>query len=138
LSDPNIIGLEINSLPKINLSTIKDNNLLNNIDYFILDNSSLVDYKDYLPKLLLNPKSSLYKRFISNISSSNKINYKISNINKFYTIRKEFINLLALAIYLTSSSPLRGEELINITYKNTRDNIRNIIIIIIIFLLPKL
>ena len=122
-----LIGLEINSLPKINLSIIKDNNLLNNIDYFILDNSSLVDYKDYLPKLLLNPKSSLYKRFISNISSSNKINYKISNINKFYTTRKEFINLLALAIYLTSSSPLRGEELVNITYKNTRDNIRNII-----------
>jgi superfamily II DNA helicase RecQ len=122
-----LIGLEINSLPKINLSTIKDSNLLSNIDYFILDNPSLVDYKDYLPKLLLNPKSSLYKRYISSISSSNKINYKISNINKFYTTRKEFINLLALAIYLTSSSPLRGEELVNITYKNTRDNIRNII-----------
>ena len=45
-------------------------------------------------------------------------------------LRKEFINLLALAIYLTTSSPLRGEDLVTITYKNTRDNIRNILIII--------
>jgi hypothetical protein len=36
--------------------------------------------------------------------------------------------LLALIIYLTTNSLLKGEELITITYKNIRDNIRNIIL----------
>jgi hypothetical protein len=114
-------------LSKINLSIIKDNNLFNNLDYYILDNPSLNNYKDYLPKLLLDSKSSLFKRYISRIDFNNKITYKTSNINKFYIIKKKFLNLLALAIYLITSNSLRSKELVIIIYKNTRDNIRNII-----------
>ena len=121
-----LINLEINTLPSINLSIIKDNPLVNNLDYYLLDNPNLEGYKDYLVKILLDPKSKLYKKYIKKVKD-NKLIYNISNINKFYTTRREFINLFTLAIYLTSSSPLRGEELVNITFKNTRDNIRNII-----------
>jgi hypothetical protein len=75
-----LINININSLPLINLSSIKDNNLLNNLNYFILDNPSLKSYKDYLLKLLLNFKFILFKRYIFKIDSNNKIIYKASNL----------------------------------------------------------
>ena len=121
-----LIGLDINTLPSINLSTIRDNPLLKNLDYSLLDSPNLIDYKDYLVKLVLEPKSKLNKRYIRKVSD-NKPYFNISNTTKFLSRRKEFIELLTLALYLTTSSPLRGEELIRLTYKNTRDNIRNII-----------
>ena len=121
-----LIDLDINTLPSINLSTIQDNPLLRNIDNYLLDNPNLESYKDYLVKLLLEPGSRLNKRYIKSVLN-NKPVFTITNITKFYKKRKEFIELLSLALYLTTSSPLRGEELVSITFRNTRDNIRNII-----------
>jgi superfamily II DNA helicase RecQ len=121
-----LIDLDINTLPSINLSTIRDNPLISNLDYYILDNPNLESYKDYLVKVLLESKSKLNKRYIKKVINNKPI-FNISKVNKFYSTRKEFIELLTLALYLTTSSPLRGEELVNLIYKNTRDNIRNII-----------
>ena len=101
-----LINLDINTLPSINLSTIRDNPLINNLDYYILDNPNLESYKDYLVKVLLEPKSKLNKRYIKKVIN-NKLIFNISKVNKFYSTRKEFIELLTLALYLTTSSPLR-------------------------------
>ena len=75
-----LINLEINTLPSINLSIIKDNPLVNNLDYYLLDNPNLEGYKDYLVKILLDPKSKLYKKYIKKVKD-NKLIYNISNIN---------------------------------------------------------
>jgi len=63
----------------------------------------------------------------SNNSSSFKFNSK--SIKSFLDNRTKFLELLAIAIYLTSSSPLRGEEVVVIKYLNTLESgLRNIVI----------
>ena len=59
----------------------------------------------------------------------NSIEFNTSSISKFLKNKRKFLELLSIAIYLTSGSPIRGEELALIKYRNTLETkFRNIVI----------
>jgi len=125
-----LIGLDRSLLPSLDLKDIADNRFLNIPTAYLTDlSSSLEPFRDFLVRVLLDSRSALYSRYIRNINpATGKPRFKASKIAEFFSIRKEFLELLALAIYINSGSPLRGEELVLITYRNSRDSLRNIIL----------
>jgi len=123
-----LISLDSNILPKLNLDNIEDNSFLNTPTVYIIDNINLESIQDFLLKLLLNPKSSLYRKYIKKIDPELDIPvFRVSTIANFYNKRRDFLKILGLAIYISSGSPLRGEELVSIIFRNTRDKTRDII-----------
>lgn len=94
---------------------------------FINKEQNLTKFSNYLLEKVLDPTNSLYTLFITSINDKKDINFNRENIDKYLKSKDNFIELLSLAIYLTSSSPLRGSELVIIKYKSTKEyRVRNI------------
>lgn len=88
---------------------------------FINKEQNLTRFSNFLLEKVLDSKNSLYSKFINTINSNNKISFNRDGIDKYLKNKDSFIELLSLAIYLTSSSPLRGSELVIIKYKSTKE-----------------
>ena len=104
LEDNNIIEIDLNKIEdsKDNRTPLED---LSNIPY-------LGPFRETLIKAFLNNNSSINKSF-------NKNRKLLRNINLYLDKVNSFLKLLLLNIYLLGGSPLREEELVVITYKNT-------------------
>lgn len=112
----------------IDINSIEDSLLLNNLNYSIIDNKGLENYKTYFINNLYNTKSIIYNNLVKSINKDNTITYKVSNLDKFLRSKDIFLEYLALNIYLLGGSPLRGKELSTITYKNSRDSLRSLVL----------
>jgi superfamily II DNA or RNA helicase len=112
----------------IDITSIEDSLLLNNLNYSIIDNKGLENYKTYFINSLFNTRSTIYKELVKSINKDNTITYKVSNLDKFLRNKDLFLEYLALNIYLLGGSPLRGKELSTITYKNSRDSLRSLVL----------
>lgn len=96
-----------------------------------LDPTKIEDNKDNLTsyyslsnnKYLSKYKDTLLERFLDSTSLFNNYFYRdnnlIKNIEEYLKKVDKFLELLLLNIYLLTSSPLRGEELVIIKYRNT-------------------
>lgn len=94
---------------------------------FINREQDLSKYNNYLLERVLDPTNTLYSLFINSIIDKKDISFNKVNIEKYLKSKDNFIELLSLAIYLTSSSPLRGSELVIIKYKSTKEyGVRNL------------
>lgn len=120
--------LFINSLDllKIPFSNIEDTPLLNRVNNYIIDIFVLKDFNTYFLKELLDKRTKYYKNFVKTFKN-NKIIFKRAKIEKFLKDLNNFIELLALGIYLTSGGPLRGTELTTLLYKNIEVKNRSLI-----------
>lgn len=105
---------------ELNLDILKDdpNNNTPGFSFFnyINNNQDLTLYKDLLINKLLNNNTYISKLLLKDITN---LKFNNKNIETLYKNRIQFLELLYLAIYLTSGSPLRGSELILINYINT-------------------
>ena len=109
----------------IEFNRIEDTPLLNKTGYSIVDTPQLERFKSQFLKELLT-EGSEYNRFFVKDTQNSRIRFKRSNVQRFIADLNIFTELLANAINLYSSSPLRGTELNLILYKNTRIKDRSI------------
>lgn len=114
----------------MNLDLLKDDSNNNKLGFsflnYINQSQDLTIYKDLLLNKLLNKNTLISQKLIKNLAI---LEFNKENIKVLYNNRIKFLELLYLAIYLTSGSPLRGTELILINYINTiTQPLRNILI----------
>jgi hypothetical protein len=114
------------------INSILDNPSITTPNYYFLNykekGQNLEEINTIFINKLLSPTSKLNKIFIKEIKKDNTIIFNINKVKEYLNNRKDFIKYLALAIYLTSGAPLRGEELLLIKYKNIENSPRNIYI----------
>ena len=127
------------SLLSINPNSIEDDirNMIPGFYFidFITKTQDFSIYKDFLIKRLLDRSSSFSIKYLKSInttttrSNSSSLKFDSKSIKSFLDNRTKFLELLSIAIYLTSGSPLRGEEVVVIKYLNTLESgPRNIVI----------
>ena len=113
------INSKEDSIVNIDLSKIEDNLDNNTLNYSFLEIDYINNIRDTLIERFLTKDTLIYKAFNNRKTIRKNIENYLKTINKF-------LELLLLNIYYLSTSPLRGEELILIKYKNNKENIRNI------------
>ena len=103
----------------MNLDLLKDNSNNNKLRFsflnYINQSQDLTIYKDLLFNKLLNKNTLISQKLIKNLAI---LEFNKENIKVLYNNQIKFLELLYLAIYLTSGSLLRGTELILINYIN--------------------
>lgn len=102
-------------IPNIDFKKIEDSKTTNKNLEDISNTRYLSNFRDIYIKRFYNKESFIYKYF-------NRNNKLINNIKLFLNKVSKFSELLLLGFYLLSTSPLRGEELVIITYKNSTIN----------------
>ena len=90
-------------------------NFINNIS----NTQNLTSQSNYLITQLLTKSTDLNKRLIKYIDHNNQITFNSTELHRFMQKRKEFLNHLYLVCHMTSGSPLRKSEMLNITFKNS-------------------
>jgi len=101
----------------IDLNSILDNPLDSTPNLYFIDyittKQDLSKYKTLLINRVLDINTSFSKKYINSIESTttrnstiNKIEFNASSISKFLKNKRKFLELLSIAIYLTSSSPI--------------------------------
>lgn len=95
---------------------------------FVSQSQDLGPYKELLIRKLFDPSSGISRRLVSKIDGK-RLEFRSAAVNKLYSHRTHFLELLLAAIYLTSGSPIRGEEILPIRFRNTlTTKTRNIVI----------
>lgn len=118
----------------LDLSSIKDDisNISKNFNFtrYISKDQNLEAYNNFIILKLLSKDSLINRTLIKDINSStNEIKWKEDNIRELYNNRTKFLELLLLAIYLTSGAPIRGTEIVILKYFNTiTTSLRNVLI----------
>ena len=130
--DPSLLSINPNSIEDDIRNTIPGFYFID----FITKTQDFSIYKDFLIKRLLDRSSSFSIKYLKSINTittrsnnSSNLEFNSKSIKSFLDNRNRFLELLAIAIYLTSGSPLRGEEVVVIKYLNTLESgPRNIVI----------
>jgi len=120
----NLLLFDTNSkedkIVNIDLKKIIDNKDNNNYLEDLSNTTYLSTFRDTYIKRFYNKESIIYKYF-------NRNNKLVPNIKLFLKRVYKFLEILLLNFYILSSSPLRGEEITILTYKNSTINgLRNI------------
>jgi hypothetical protein len=116
----------------LNLTTIQDNIFNKQIGFYFIDyqgqGQDLSRFKELLIRRLFQPDSYIRQVLVSK-AFPDRLEFKPTAIRELYQNRTHFLELLLLAIYLTSGSPIRGEEIVLLQYRNclTTKN-RNIVV----------
>jgi len=130
--DPSLLSIDLNSIEDDIRNSIPGFYFID----FITKTQDFSIYKDFLIKRLLDRNSSFSIKYLKSINitttrsnNSSGLKFYSKSIKSFLDNKTKFLELLAIAIYLTSSSPLRGEEVVVIKYLNTLESgPRNIVI----------
>lgn len=111
----NINKNEIRSL--INLSNIRDDFQEQRNNYYFVEFTSktqnLKEMSSFLIKKFIKQNSTFRQKFYINH------HLKSTAIKTYFDKREEFLKFLVIFLYLTTGSPLRGEELATLKYKNS-------------------
>ena len=130
--DPSLLSIDLNSIEDDIRNSIPGFYFID----FITKTQDFSIYKDFLIKRLLDRNSSISIKYLKSINiittrsnNSSGLKFNSKSIKSFLDNKTKFLELLAIAIYLTSGSPLRGEEVVVIKYLNTLESgLRNIVI----------
>ena len=116
------------------LDTLKDNISSTSLGFYFTDfKSKEIDYnnfKELYIRKLLNKDTLFSKVLVKSIDyTTSTITFNKESLRVFLRNRNTFLTLLLLAIYLTSGSPIRGEEIVLLKYRNSSTTrLRNIVI----------
>ena len=106
----------------LDTNKIKDDIFNEKIGFYFADHvnseQDLTRYKEFLIKKLFDRDSLISKTLVHRVESERLV-FNSSAIRELYTQRTRFLELLLVAIYLTSGSPIRGEEILLLRYLNT-------------------
>src|ERR1700712_532085 len=106
----------------LNTKEIKDDVFNQRIGFYfanhVTSEQDLGRYKDFLIKKLLDQDSQISKALVKKVVSKCLI-FNSTAVKELYTNRTRFLELLLLAIYLTSGSLIRGEKILLLRYLNT-------------------
>lgn len=113
-----LIPVPSSSLPNLFSMDFGDDATNSTPGSYLSDHPSLRSVRDLGIKLMDEPRSTYYRTFKKSRPSGRSKDWNQSQTLRFFTTRRKFLRLLLIAVHLMGGSPLRGEELLILLYRN--------------------